>query len=142
MHLSTHEDLSRHLDSLGPSDRSFGWVFAAFFLLLGVWPLAHGRPPRWWALAAAGAFAVMAVVRPGLLHKANVVWMRFSVLLSRVVNPIVMAVLFFGVITPMGWLKQRFGEDALRLRSDPAASSYWIERRPPGPRPETMSRQY
>jgi hypothetical protein len=142
MALSTHEDLSRQLENQGPSDRSFGWLFAVFLALVGVWPLFHGRGLRPWALALAGAFALVSVVRPGLLHQANVWWMRFGLLLSRVVNPIVMAVLFYGVIAPIGWLKRRFGEDSLRLRRDAAAASYWIERHPPGPKPETMSRQF
>ncbi len=115
--MNTHEDFSRKQDSKGPSDRSFGVVFAVFF-------------------------ALVTIVRPALLHPANVVWMRFGLLLSRIVNPIVMAVLFYGVITPVGWLKRKFGEDSMHLERDPNAASYWIERRPPGPTPETMSQQF
>jgi hypothetical protein len=140
--VNTHEDFSRKQDHKGPSDRSFGWVFAVFFTLVGLWPRLHGRGLRGWALALAAAFALVTIVRPAVLHPANVLWMRFGLLLSRVMNPLVMAVLFYGVITPMGWLKRKFGEDSMHLKRDPNAASYWIERQPPGPKPETMSQQF
>ncbi len=140
--MSTHEDFSRQEHVRGPSDRSFGWVFTIFFALVGGWPAWHGRPVRAWALALSAAFALVTVARPALLGPANRLWMRFGLLLSRIVNPIVTAVFFYVVITPVGLLLRLSGKDPLRLRRDPAASSYWIERRPPGPEPDTMSHQF
>jgi hypothetical protein len=68
--------------------------------------------------------------------------MKFGLLLGRFMNPIVTGLLFFLVITPMGVLMRIFGKRPLPLHFDPAAASYWIERRPPGPKPETMSQQF
>jgi hypothetical protein len=56
--------------------------------------------------------------------------------------PIVMRLLFFGVVTPIGVAMRLAGRDPLRRRHDPSASSYWILRRPPGPSPVSMRRQF
>ncbi len=140
--MSTHEDFSRKEEIKGPSDRSFGWVFVIFFGLMGAWPAVHGRPLRPWALGAALVVAAITLARPSLLHPANVVWMKFGLLLGKFVNPIVTALLFYVVVTPMGVLMRIFGKRPLPLEFDRSAESYWIERRPPGPKPETMSQQF
>ncbi len=140
--MSAHEDFSRQGELRGPSDRSFGWVIAVFLLVVGVWPIFHGHGVRGWALALGTAVGAVSAARPGLLGPANKIWMRFGQLLGSFVNPVVLAALFYGVITPVGWMKRRFGADALRLKPDPNAASYWIERRPPGPKPETMTQQF
>jgi hypothetical protein len=84
----------------------------------------------------------VAVVRPGLLAPLNRLWLRVGLLLQRVVNPVVMGAMFYGVITPFGLAMRAAGWDPLRKRFDPLAQSYWIERRPPGPPPDTMSNQF
>src|SRR5436853_7283440 len=75
------------------SDRSFGLVFAAVFCIIGCWPLLHGQPLRWWALVVAAAFAVLALVRPQLLHLLNRAWLAFGRLLPRIVSPLVLGML-------------------------------------------------
>ncbi|HWR52057.1 MAG TPA: SxtJ family membrane protein [Bryobacteraceae bacterium] len=140
--MSTHEDFTRKEEHKGPSDRSFGWVFVAFFALVGLWPMIWGRPMRPWALGLSAAIALITILRPGILHPFNRVWMAFGLLLARVTNPIVMALLFYLVFTPMALLLRLAGKDLLRLRREPQAASYWIERTPPGPKPETMAQQF
>jgi hypothetical protein len=137
-----HEDFNRAEEIKGPSDRSFGIVFVVVFAVIGAWPLFHGRPVRGWALLVSTALALVSAVRPGLLHPANVVWMRFGLLLSKVMNPVVTGLVFYAVVTPIGLLMRLFGKDPLRLRREPRAATYWIERQPPGPKPETMSHQF
>lgn len=140
--MSTHEDYSRKEDIKGPSDRSFGWVFVVVFALVGAFPAFHSRPVRVWALALSAVLVLVTLVRPSVLHPANILWMRFGLLLSRIVNPIVTALLFYVVFTPVGYLMRRLGKDSVGARFDPSAGSYWIERRPPGPKPESMSQQF
>ncbi len=140
--MNTHEDFSRHQEDRGPSDRSFGVVFAVFFALVGAWPAVHHRPMRLWAFGVAALFALMAMARPALLHPANRLWMRFGLLLAQIVNPIMTALLFYTVITPFALLMRALGKDPLRLRYDRAAPTYWIERDPPGPAPQSMSQQF
>ena len=137
-----HEDFARDDKVEGSSDRSFGFVFAAVFTLIGLWPLMGGGQVRIWALGIAAAFAVVVLARPGLLAPLNRLWTRFGLLLHKVVSPLIMGMLFYLTVTPIGLLMRAFGKDPLRLRPDPDAASYWIERDPPGPAPETMKNQF
>jgi hypothetical protein len=68
--------------------------------------------------------------------------MRLGLILHRITSPIVMGLMFYGVITPIGLIRRGFGWDVVRRGFDRGTNSYWIERRPPGPRPETMSKQF
>lgn len=137
-----HEDLSREEHVEGSSDRSFGFVFAAVFLLIAAWPLLHGGGLRWWAVLVAGAFMVLAIVAPRLLAVPNRLWLKFGLLLGKVVSPIALGILFYFVFLPIGVLMRLAGKDPLRLKRDPAASSYWIPREPPGPPPTSMNNQF
>lgn len=142
MKVRIHEDFSGDQKLHVSTDRSFGMVFTVFFLLLGMWPLRKGGPVRWWSVALGISFAAIALVRPAALHPMNLAWAKLSLLLARVVNPIVMGLLFFVVVTPIALILRLLSKDPLRLRFDPAASSYWLHRQPPGPAPETMSNQF
>jgi hypothetical protein len=137
-----HETYTRDEQVDGPSDRSFGLVFAAIFALIGLLPLLFGRGPRVWALAAAGLFLLAALAFPPVLAPLNRLWLKFGLLLHRFVSPIALGIMFFLVITPMGLVMRAMGKDFLRLRLDPAADSYWIERKPPGPAPESLKNQF
>jgi hypothetical protein len=131
----THEDFSRQEDIKPSSDRSFGLVIATFFLIITFWPLIHAEAVRWWALAVAAAFAVVALVWTAALAPLNKCWTKLGILRYRIVSPIVLGLLFYVTVTPMG-------KDPLRLPRDPDAASYWIDRTPPGPRPESMTNQF
>ena len=137
-----HEDLTRKQRAEGSSDRAFGLVFASVFLLIAVWPLLHGRMPRWWALGVAAVFVLVALVYPAPLAGLNRLWMKLGVLLGKVVGPIALGVVFYGVVTPVGAMMRLTGKDPLRLKLDPGADSYWIPRDPPGPPPDSMTNQF
>ncbi len=125
------------------SDRSFAWVFTGFFAIVGLAPVFFsGGGPRLWAVATAGVFLGLGLVVPAVLHPLNVLWMRFGALLNRIVSPLVLGLLFFVTVTPIGLLMRWLGNDLLRLKYDKAATSYWIDRDPPGPPPETMTNQF
>jgi hypothetical protein len=140
--MSTHEDFSREAQLKGSSDRSFGIVFAIFFTLIGLAPLRTYQVIRWWALAVAALFLALALLRPAWLHPLNRIWTRLGWLLGRVVSPIIMALLFFVVMTPTALLFRWLGKDPLRLAPHPEADTYWIDRHPAGPKPETMTNQF
>jgi hypothetical protein len=137
-----HEDLTREDKVEGSTDRAFGWVFTAVFVLIGVWPLLHSNAPRWWAIGIAAAFALVTLIKPTLLSGLNRLWMKFGVLLGKVVSPIALGVLFYLVFTPIGLLMRLTGKDPLRLKFDRAGDSYWIRREPPGPPPKSMTNQF
>jgi len=139
-----HEDFTRKETVMGSSDRSFGFVMAAFFALLALFPLLHGplSSIRWWALVVAAAFLALALLWPAPLRPLNRAWLKLGLLLSKIVSPVVMMVLFYATVTPIGVLMRWTGKDPLRLRRDATATSYWIPREPPGPAPDSMKQQF
>jgi hypothetical protein len=137
-----HEDLNRTQDIQSSSDRAFGLVFAAVFLVVSLWPLVRGVPPRWWALGLSAGFALVALVRPVLLATLNRLWTKLGLLLGKVVSPIALGILFYGVLTPLGTVIRLMGKDPLRLKRDSAVQTYWIPREPPGPPPDSMTNQF
>jgi hypothetical protein len=124
------------------SNRTFGLVFAGFFALIAVLPVLRGHALRRWPLPFSAIFLLAALAAPNLLGPLNRAWTALGAVLHTVVNPIILGVLFYLVFTPLGWVLRRMGKDFLRLRAAPEASTYWISRLPPGPPPETMSRQF
>jgi hypothetical protein len=124
------------------SSRAFGFVFAAVFVVLAFGPLLKGHPVRLWALPVAAAFGLVAVAAPGLLRPLNLLWFRFGLLLHAVINPVVMSLIYWVSVVPVGLIMRAVGKDPLRLRRDAAAASYWVRREPPGPGSGTMSKQF
>lgn len=140
--MSAHETFRREEPVRGSSDRSFGLVFAAFFLVVAFLPLLKGHAARWWAAPAAVLFLTAALAWPSILRPLNVLWGRLGLLLQKIVSPIILAALFYGMFTPMALMYRLFGKDGLRLGFEPGARSYWISRTPPGPAPESMANQF
>lgn len=137
-----HESFERDAAVQGSSNRTFGLVFAAVFVIIGVLPAVLGRSMRLWSLALAALFFAIALAAPGLLGPLNRLWTRFGLLLHRIVSPVVLGIMFFLVVTPIGLVMRAFGKDPLRLRFDKGARSYWVDRIPPGPPPESLSDQF
>jgi hypothetical protein len=137
-----HESFQRDDSTAGSSNRAFGLVFAAVFAIIALYPLFWLRPPHLWALIVAAAFLVIALLLPAALGPLNRLWARFGLLLHKVTSPLVLGFLFFLVITPMGVIMRLFGKDPLRLKRDAQAASYWIDRKPAGPPPESFVDQF
>ena len=137
-----HEDLFREEEIHGSSDRAFGLVFAAVFATIGLWPLASGGSVRLWSLTCAAAVLAVALAAPAVLAAPNRAWTRLGVLIGRFVNPVVIGLMFYFVITPFGVLGRVLRRDPLRLAYDREARTYWVERDPPGPDPSGMGNQF
>ena len=135
----SHE--GRHQAIVGPSNRSFGLLFTLVFAIVAAAPLWRGEPMRTWALAVAALFAIAALAVPGVLAPLNRLWALVGAAMHRVVNPVVMVLLFYGAVTPFGlFFQARRKGLASRLRRDPAADSYWISRA--GQPASSMERQF
>ena len=87
-------------------------------------------------------FLVAALFFPPLLQPLNRLWTKFGLLLHKVVSPVVLGIMFFLVITPIGLLMRSLGKNPLQLRFDDDARSYWVHRRPPGPAPDSLKDQF
>jgi hypothetical protein len=142
MKQSTHEVFSRDEEIVAGSDRSFGMVMAAVLAVVTALNGWHSGRLWPWTGGMAALLLAAAWLRPSVLHPLNLIWLRFGLLLHRVVNPVVMALLFYGTVLPTGLVMRMMGKDPLRLKPQPEADSYWIVRQPPGPSPETMRDQF
>lgn len=138
----SHESFVRDEVVKGSSDRTFGLVFTAVFLIIGAFPMIDGDAPRLWSFGIAAVILIIALAVPRLLAPLNRAWMKFGLLLNNVVSPLVLGLLFYLVFLPVGALIRVMGKELLRLRFQPSAKSYWIERQPPGPAPDTMKNQF
>ena len=137
--------MEQHTDGLLPkpgSNTQFGWVFTVVFAIIGLWPVLGAHPPRLWALLLAAILIPCTLIRPSLLAPLNYYWFRFGLLVQRVTNPVVLLVIFGCVIVPTGLLMRLAGRDPLKRRLDPKATSYWVERTPPGRPDDSMKNQF
>jgi hypothetical protein len=139
---STHEVFERDEEIVAGSDRSFGFVMAGAFAAVTALNGWHAGRIWPWTTALAAIFLIAALLRPAALNPLNRVWLKFGLLLHKVVNPVIMALLFYGTVLPTGLVLRAMGKDLLRLKREPDAPSYWIVRAPPGPAPETMKDQF
>ena len=137
-----HEDFSREEHVKAGTDRGFGQVFAGFFAILAGFSYWHGTTTWHYTLPIAAAFLVVAYVYPKALGPLNRLWLKFGLLLYKVMNPLILGLLFFVTIMPIGLVMRAFGKDFLRLKIDRNAKSYWIDRSPPGPPPQSMKNQF
>jgi hypothetical protein len=143
--MSTHEDFRRSEEVKGSSDRGFGLTVGGILLLIAavrVW-LHEGYGAIELALGAVGlCLVVLALVRAQSLAGLNRGWTKLGLLLFKVVNPVVLGLIYLTTIVPIGLIMRACGHDPLRLKRDPQASTYWVQREPPGPAPETMINQF
>ena len=123
------------------SNRSFGLTFAAAFAVLGAISLWRGLERGAWELGLAVGFLTVAGFAPGILAPLNRAWAWIGRGLNRVISPLLIIVLFYGVVTPIGLAMRAVGKDTLRLRRDPQSPSYWIDCRG-GSKSSDMRRQF
>jgi hypothetical protein len=135
-------DSQAHAEIKIGSARSFAIVFCVVFAVIGLVPLISGGSVRVWSLSVSGVFLFFAFFFTSVLQPLNLLWFRFGMLLSRIVNPLVMLLIYGVAIVPFGIAARIFGKDLLKLKADPNAKSYWIEREPPGPTPESIEQQF
>ena len=128
-----------------PSERSFGLLFGVVFTLLA----AYGWFFNGWSLAVvlslvaiAVAFVLLGFVAPKVLKPLNWLWFQLGQLLGKIVSPLVLGAIFFLLLTPVSLVTRLFGRDELRLKRKASQTSYWLDRAPPGPEPESFKNQF
>ena len=112
------------------SNRSFGILFSILFAIIAFWPIINGNPLRLWLIPVSVIFLVLGLLNSKLLNPLNVVWVKFGELLGRIIAPIVMALIYFIIITPIGLFMRLIRKDLLNLKYN-KNKSYWIEKNGP-----------
>ena len=138
-----HEKIVSHDDRELPRIKSFGLTFAVALGVIALWPLVfRSENPRYWALGLGLAFAASAYLAPGLLNPLNLLWFKLGMLLHRIVNPIVLGIMFLVLITPIALVLRLLGKKLIPLTFEHDKASYWIERIPSGPAPDSLRNQF
>ena len=112
------------------SNRSFGIVFFAIFLLVAIYPLINDGELRLWSLFISIIFLILGLVNSKILNPLNKLWFKFGIFLGKIISPLIMAIIFFLVVTPIGLLMRLLNKDLLKLKFN-SNSSYWIEKNEP-----------
>ena len=112
------------------SNRNFGIVFFVVFLLIALYPLTYGGEVRIWSLIISIIFLILGLLNSKILAPLNKIWFKFGILLGRIVSPLIMGIIFFLVVTPIGFIMRLLGKDLLNLKYN-KNKSYWIEKKDP-----------
>ncbi len=112
------------------SNRSFGIVFFIVFLLIGTYPLLNNDHVRIWSLIISIVFLILGLLNSKILLPLNKIWFKFGILLGKIISPLIMGLIFFVVVTPIGLLMRLFNKDLLSLKLN-KNKSYWIEKNEP-----------
>jgi len=110
------------------SNKSFGIVFFVIFLVVALWPLINEGEIRIWSIVISIIFLFLGLINSKILTPLNILWFRFGILLGNIFSPIVMGIIYFGVITPIGILMKLIGKDILNLKQNKKSSTYWIKK--------------
>jgi hypothetical protein len=116
---------------------TFGVLFFFFFLVIGLYPLKTVGTVRIWSLVLSLLFLIITIIRPNLFTFLNKLWIKFGILLGKIISPIVMGLVFFFVLTPVGLIVRVLKKDIMGLKR--GASSYWINRKD---KVQTMKKQF
>ena len=117
----------KNLVNIKPKDNiTFGILFFIFFLIIGLYPLKSGGVIRIWSIILSLIFLIIIIIKPNLFTYLNRLWIKFGMLLGKIISPIVMALVFFFVVTPIGILVRVLKKDVMGLKRE--APSYWINR--------------
>jgi hypothetical protein len=137
-----HENFDRKEGVKVSSDKSFGIVFFIVFMALGIWIVLKGQSEGWLFLMGSIILLTIALACPSILRPLNLTWFKFGLILSNVINPLILGVVFFLVVTPMAVTRRLLGKDSLNLKFKPSLESYWVNRNPLGPKQTSMAKQF
>lgn len=109
------------------SNKSFGVVFFIVFIIIGFWPLLDNETYRLWAIFLSLIFLILGLINSKLLTPINILWLKFGILLGKIVSPLIMGIIFFAIVTPIAIIMKLLKKDVLNLKFN-KNNSYWIEK--------------
>ena len=109
------------------SNRSFGIVFFIVFLIIAIYPLLNDNSIRLWSLIIGIIFLILGIINSKVLTPLNILWMKFGLLLGKIVSPIILGFVFFGVVTPISIIMKLFAKDSLNLKRN-KKQTYWLKK--------------
>ena len=109
------------------SSKSFGYLFFGIFLALAVWVYVKNQNLNFWLIGTSLVFLVLTLIKSKLLDVLNDLWIKFGELLGKIIAPIVMSIVFFLIVTPIGLVLKIVKKDLLKLKFN-NGKSYWIEK--------------
>ena len=112
------------------SNKSFGIVFFIVFLIISIYPMLGGDSLRVWSLVVSIIFLILGLLNSKILSPLNKLWFKFGIFLGKIISPIIMGIIFFFVVTPIGYLMRLFKKDVLSLKFN-ANKSYWVKKNGP-----------
>jgi len=110
------------------NNKGFGLLFFIVFLLIGLWPLIKGDSPRILFFPIALVFLILGIVNAKILTPLNRLWIKFGEILGKIIAPIVMALVYFVILTPLSFLIRISGKDLLKVKFSNKVNTYWIKR--------------
>ncbi|MDA9210264.1 SxtJ family membrane protein [bacterium] len=111
------------------SNKLFGVVFGVIFLIISLWPLKSSGDIIIWSLIISLIFFILGLLNSEILTPLHYLWLKFGFFLSKIVSPVIMFIIFFGLVSPIGIFMRLIGKDLLNLKKKPL-DSYWINRKP------------
>ena len=111
-----------------PSNRNFGLVFFIVFLLIALWPLLEKNEVRYWSIFISLIFLILGFINSAILTPLNRIWFMFGTQLGKIISPLVMGIIFFFLVTPIGLVMRILGKDVLNLKFNKSGKSYWIQK--------------
>ena len=112
------------------TNKSFGIVFFIVFFLIGIYPLFNEHNIRIWSIFLSLFFLILGLLNSKILTPLNKLWFKFGLLLGKIISPLIMGIIFFLVVTPIGLFMRMLGKDLLNLKKN-SNNSYWIEKTDP-----------
>ena len=112
-----------------PSNRNFGIIFFVVFLIISFYPLTYDKDITKWSLVISIIFLILGLINSKILTPLNRLWFEFGMLLGRIISPIIIALLFFVVVTPIGLIMRLLRKDLLNLKYNKDSKSYWIKKK-------------
>ena len=111
------------------SNKSFGLLFFVVFLIIGLWPLKNGESLNFYFIIASVVFLILGLLNSKLLSPLNKSWIKLGEILGIIIAPIVMALVYFAILTPISIIVRVFGKDLLGLKFLKEKETYWIKRK-------------